>query len=163
MTQAQGLAWLRGPYQGIFRQLVSMANHPYACLPLTPPSTYPIKEDFLRAAESQGIPTVDDLQDLSTGHGAEHWLKWINRDVRHCPSSTRWPTRANIIVSDRTSQRQRSCVYPCHPSQALQPLSCLQHQDRQGHHGERPRCGSADAVSAAHTSLWTTSNLHQGR
>jgi len=44
-------------------------------------STYPIKEDFLRATESQDIPTVDDLQDLSTGHGAEHWLKWINRDV----------------------------------------------------------------------------------
>ncbi len=38
-------------------------------------------QDFLRAAESQGIPTVDDLQDLETGHGAEHWLKWINRDV----------------------------------------------------------------------------------
>lgn len=48
-------------------------------------STYPIKEDFLRAAESQGIPVVDDLQDLSTGHGAEHWLKWINRDVRLSP------------------------------------------------------------------------------
>lgn len=69
-------------------------------------STYPIKDDFLRAAESQGIPVVDDLQDLKTGHGAEHWyvpiwfrrmtrrklnnnradlnsrLKWINRDVR---------------------------------------------------------------------------------
>ncbi|CAG9947041.1 unnamed protein product [Clonostachys rosea f. rosea IK726] len=43
--------------------------------------TYPVKEDFLRAAESQGIPTVDDLQDLTTGHGAEHWLKWINRDT----------------------------------------------------------------------------------
>ncbi|OAA54585.1 Glucose-methanol-choline oxidoreductase [Niveomyces insectorum RCEF 264] len=43
--------------------------------------TYPIKDDFLRAAESQGIPTVDDLQDLKTGHGAEHWLKWINRDT----------------------------------------------------------------------------------
>ncbi|KAK0622695.1 GMC oxidoreductase-domain-containing protein [Immersiella caudata] len=43
--------------------------------------TYPIKDDFLRAAESQGIPFVDDLQDLSTGHGAEHWLKWINRDT----------------------------------------------------------------------------------
>lgn len=43
--------------------------------------TYPIKDDFLRAAESQGIPVVDDLQDLSTGHGAEHWLKWINRDT----------------------------------------------------------------------------------
>ncbi|KXX78469.1 Alcohol oxidase 1 [Madurella mycetomatis] len=43
--------------------------------------TYPIKDDFLRAAESQGIPVVDDLQDLKTGHGAEHWLKWINRDT----------------------------------------------------------------------------------
>jgi alcohol oxidase len=36
-------------------------------------STYPIKDDFLRAVESQGIPVVDDLQDLKTGHGAEHW------------------------------------------------------------------------------------------
>lgn len=43
--------------------------------------TYPIKDDFLRASESQGIPTTDDLQDLVTGHGAEHWLKWINRDT----------------------------------------------------------------------------------
>ncbi|KAK4238407.1 alcohol oxidase 1 [Achaetomium macrosporum] len=43
--------------------------------------TYPIKDDFLRAVESQGIPVVDDLQDLRTGHGAEHWLKWINRDT----------------------------------------------------------------------------------
>jgi len=43
--------------------------------------TYPIKDDFLRATESQGIPTVDDLEDLVTGHGAEHWLKWINRDT----------------------------------------------------------------------------------
>jgi alcohol oxidase len=42
---------------------------------------YPIKEDFLRAVETQGIPTTDDLQDLVTGHGAEHWLKWINRDT----------------------------------------------------------------------------------
>ncbi|KAK3342110.1 GMC oxidoreductase-domain-containing protein [Lasiosphaeria hispida] len=49
---------------------VSFGNH-----------TYPIKDDFLRAAESQGIPFTDDLQDLSTGHGAEHWLKWINRDT----------------------------------------------------------------------------------
>lgn len=38
-------------------------------------------QDFLRATESQGIPTTDDLQDLVTGHGAEHWLKWINRDT----------------------------------------------------------------------------------
>jgi len=43
--------------------------------------TYPIMQDFLRASESQGIPTTDDLQDLTTGHGAEHWLKWINRDT----------------------------------------------------------------------------------
>ncbi|KAJ4298397.1 Alternative oxidase, mitochondrial precursor [Collariella sp. IMI 366227] len=42
---------------------------------------YPIKNDFLRAVESQGIPVVDDLQDLSTAHGAEQWLKWINRDT----------------------------------------------------------------------------------
>ncbi|QKX55451.1 uncharacterized protein TRUGW13939_02544 [Talaromyces rugulosus] len=43
--------------------------------------TYPIAQDFLRAAESQGVPVTDDLQDLTTGHGAEHWLKWINRDT----------------------------------------------------------------------------------
>lgn len=30
-------------------------------------SSYPIKEDFLRAAESQGFPVTDDLQDLKTG------------------------------------------------------------------------------------------------
>lgn len=41
----------------------------------------PITQDFLRAAESQDIPVTDDLQDLVTGHGAEHWLKWINRDT----------------------------------------------------------------------------------
>ncbi|TKA77529.1 Alcohol oxidase 1 [Friedmanniomyces simplex] len=43
--------------------------------------TYPIMQDFLRAVESQGFPVTDDLQDLVTGHGAEHWLKWINRDT----------------------------------------------------------------------------------
>ncbi|KAI9372825.1 GMC oxidoreductase-domain-containing protein [Aspergillus egyptiacus] len=43
--------------------------------------TYPMAQDFLRAAESQGIPITDDLQDLKTGHGAEHWLKWINRET----------------------------------------------------------------------------------
>ncbi|PGH14030.1 hypothetical protein AJ79_03299 [Helicocarpus griseus UAMH5409] len=43
--------------------------------------TYPIMQDFLRASESLGIPVTDDLQDLTTGHGAEHWLKWINRDT----------------------------------------------------------------------------------
>ena len=36
---------------------------------------YPIAWDFLRATESLGIPTTDDLQDLTTGHGAEHCLK----------------------------------------------------------------------------------------
>ena len=29
--------------------------------------TYPIMQDFLRAAESQGVPITDDLQDLKTG------------------------------------------------------------------------------------------------
>ena len=43
--------------------------------------TYPIAWDFLRATESRGIPTTDDLQDLTTGHGGEHWLKWIDRDT----------------------------------------------------------------------------------
>ncbi|KAL9109694.1 MAG: hypothetical protein Q9227_005732 [Pyrenula ochraceoflavens] len=43
--------------------------------------TYPVMQDFLRAAESQGFPVTDDLQDLVTGHGAEQWLKWINRDT----------------------------------------------------------------------------------
>jgi choline dehydrogenase-like flavoprotein len=33
--------------------------------------TYPIKDDFLRAAESQGIPVTDDLQDLKTGYVLE--------------------------------------------------------------------------------------------
>lgn len=52
-----------------------------AIVKLTDDSAYPIKDDFLRAAASQGIPVVDDLQDLKTAHGAEQWLKWINRDV----------------------------------------------------------------------------------
>ncbi|KAA6411370.1 MAG: GMC oxidoreductase [Lasallia pustulata] len=43
--------------------------------------TYPIMQDFLRAAESQGVPVSDNIEDLKTGHGAEHWLKWINRDT----------------------------------------------------------------------------------
>lgn len=37
---------------------VSFGNH-----------TYPIAQEFLRAAESQGIPTTDDLQNLVTAHG----------------------------------------------------------------------------------------------
>ena len=32
--------------------------------------TYPVMQDFLRAAESQGIPATDDLQDLVTGQYA---------------------------------------------------------------------------------------------
>ncbi|KAI9686789.1 MAG: Alternative oxidase, mitochondrial precursor [Bathelium mastoideum] len=43
--------------------------------------TYPVMQDFLRATESQGIPLTDDLQDLTTGHGACQWDKWINRDT----------------------------------------------------------------------------------
>ena len=38
---------------------VSFGNH-----------TYPIAQDFLRAAETQGIPTTDDLQDLTTAYEA---------------------------------------------------------------------------------------------
>lgn len=60
-----------------------------AILRLTGDSAYPIKDDFLRAAESQGIPVVDDLQDLKTAHGAEQWLKWINRDAS-VPHSNGW-------------------------------------------------------------------------
>ena len=55
-----------------------------------------MKDDFLRAAESQGIPVVDDLQDLTTGHGAEQWLKWINRDV-------------SVTVSSGLLSPKRSC------------------------------------------------------
>lgn len=32
--------------------------------------TYPIKNDFLRAVETQGIPFTDDLQDLKTGYAS---------------------------------------------------------------------------------------------
>lgn len=66
---------------------------------------YPIKDDFLRAAESQGIPIVDDLQDLKTGHGAEQWLKWINRDVSLLSAS--WSQLFMIdmgILADRPSK-----------------------------------------------------------
>ncbi|KAI9694261.1 MAG: Alternative oxidase, mitochondrial precursor [Bogoriella megaspora] len=41
---------------------------------------YPVMQDFLRATASQGIPEVDDLQDLVTGHGSCQWDKWIDRD-----------------------------------------------------------------------------------
>nr|BCL40476.1 alcohol oxidase [Ogataea minuta] len=43
--------------------------------------TYPTAQDFLRACDSQGIPFNDDLEDLKASHGAEYWLKWINRDL----------------------------------------------------------------------------------
>lgn len=56
--------------------------------------TYPIMHDFLRASESQGIPVTDDLQDLVTGHGAEHWLKWINR---YAPSILVYVPSANDV------------------------------------------------------------------
>jgi alcohol oxidase len=62
---------------------------------------FPQAQDFLRAVESQGVPVTNDLQDLNTGyattalhrveslfqadpfhrHGAEYWMKWINRDT----------------------------------------------------------------------------------
>lgn len=35
--------------------------------------TYPIMQDFLRAAETQGIPVTDDLQDLTTAYEAQLW------------------------------------------------------------------------------------------
>lgn len=38
-------------------------------------------QEFLRAVESQGMPVTDDLQDSQTGHGAEQWAKWIDRDT----------------------------------------------------------------------------------
>lgn len=37
--------------------------------------TYPIKNDFLKAVETQGIPFTDDLQDLKTGYGI-HYQAW---------------------------------------------------------------------------------------
>lgn len=58
---------------------------------------YPIMQDFLRAAESQDIPVTDDLQDLVTGHGAEHWLKWVSG-----------PLRASTPVNKMTQQLTRS-------------------------------------------------------
>lgn len=61
--------------------------------------TYPIKDDFLRATESQGIPVVDDLQDLTTGHGAEHWLKWINRDTGEPRPTLRFIKFPNRLLS----------------------------------------------------------------
>ncbi|KAK7402899.1 Alternative oxidase, mitochondrial precursor [Neonectria punicea] len=61
---------------------------------------YPIKEDFLRAAETQGIPIVDDLQDLTTAHGAEAWLKWINRDTGRRSDSAHGYVHSTRAVHD---------------------------------------------------------------
>jgi hypothetical protein len=38
--------------------------------------TYPIMQDFLRATESQGIPTTDDLQNLVTGQYVASIVQW---------------------------------------------------------------------------------------
>lgn len=40
---------------------------PYLHTSLMSYDSYPIKEDFLRAAQTQGFPVTDDLQDLVTG------------------------------------------------------------------------------------------------
>ena len=39
--------------------------------------TYPITQDFLRAAESQGFPITDDLQDLVTGYEVRSFLSYV--------------------------------------------------------------------------------------
>jgi alcohol oxidase len=83
--------------------------------------TYPIKEDFLRATESQGIPTTDDLQDLTTGHGAEHWLKWINRDTGRRSDSAHGyihSTRSvhqnlHLLTSNKVDKVRFHLVYQC--------------------------------------------------
>lgn len=79
--------------------------------------TYPIKDDFLRAAESQGIPIVDDLQDLTTGHGAEHWLKWINRDTGK-PSPSH-PPCARPLTIRRPGRRSDSAHAYVHATRAV--------------------------------------------
>ncbi|EMD41134.1 alcohol oxidase [Gelatoporia subvermispora B] len=39
----------------------------------------PVAQDFLRASHAIGVPFSDDIQDLTTAHGAEIWAKYINR------------------------------------------------------------------------------------
>lgn len=78
--------------------------------------TYPVMQDFLRAAESQGIPITDDLQDLVTGHGAEHWLKWINRLVSPC-SNAYLILRLTYCFSD-TGRRSDSAHAYIHSTRA---------------------------------------------
>ncbi|GJE96582.1 alcohol oxidase [Phanerochaete sordida] len=41
----------------------------------------PVAQDFLRAAHAIGVPYSDDIQDLTTAHGAEIWAKYINRQT----------------------------------------------------------------------------------
>lgn len=96
---------------------------------------YPVTQDFLRAAESQGIPIVDDLQDLKTGHGAEKWLKWINRDTgRRSDSAHAYihSTRAvheNLYLACNTKvdkvilENGRAVAVRCVPTKPLDPTS----------------------------------------
>ncbi|KAK7696465.1 hypothetical protein QCA50_001122 [Cerrena zonata] len=41
----------------------------------------PVAQDFLRASHAIGIPYSDDIQDLTTSHGAEIWAKYVNRQT----------------------------------------------------------------------------------
>lgn len=96
---------------------------------------YPVTQDFLRAAESQGIPIVDDLQDLKTGHGAEKWLKWINRDTgRRSDSAHAYihSTRAvheNLYLACNTKvdkvilENGRAVAVRCVPTKPLDPTN----------------------------------------
>ncbi|KAL8892622.1 MAG: hypothetical protein Q9215_000501 [Flavoplaca cf. flavocitrina] len=95
--------------------------------------TYPIAQDFLRATESQGIPTTDDLQDLVTGHGAEHWLKWINRDTgrrsdsAHAYIHSTMRTHENLYLMCNTKidkviiENGRAVAVQCLPIKPLRP------------------------------------------
>ncbi|KZV71491.1 GMC oxidoreductase [Peniophora sp. CONT] len=42
-------------------------------------SINPLAQDFLRAADTIGIPFSDDIQDCKTAHASEIWAKYINR------------------------------------------------------------------------------------
>ncbi|KAL8718119.1 MAG: hypothetical protein Q9225_004711 [Loekoesia sp. 1 TL-2023] len=95
--------------------------------------TYPIAQDFLRATESQGIPTTDDLQDLVTSHGAEHWLKWINRDTgrrsdsAHAYIHSTMRTHENLYLMCNTKVDKviikdgRAIAVQCVPMKPLHP------------------------------------------
>lgn len=95
--------------------------------------TYPIAQDFLRATESQGIPYTDDLQDLVTGHGAEYWLKWINRDTgrrsdaAHAYIHSTMRTHGNLYLMCNTKVDKviikdgRAVAVQCLPMKPLHP------------------------------------------